>query len=439
MSELHPLEEALKKAVTDPEARPDFYQALLNSVVFVVGRPEEAEEGQEQTGHVQLKQWQQEDGNMALPFFPNLELLKATLGENEPHLPIPVVDLFRMAKGTVLVFTGREGSKSFLPDEVEALLSSTVALDPLAAALGKASREKSDEAKKTFYNILINSPVFVLGRPKEAEGVEISPGTKTLGENSEFIFASCPHPFKKDELLIPFFSSLEHLQRAIRTSEEKTYLTFPGLTFLALAASTRRPLILNPGYDPHKIFTAEEVDFLLKAARPEPFEPRHFRPGTKVALSPPENYPQELVGALLDFLPAHREVKAAYLTSMHEEGAKTKSVLVIGFEVEEGELGPWFREAADLVNQFAREGQAIDFAKVERGEGGLSQFFLDKVSPFYLRPIIRDDDGREVAHQSASRQSGNGRNGEDAEGASEEYNQAGFFGRLKRIFSGSSD
>lgn len=431
MSQLHPLEEALKKAAENPEARPDFYQALLNSVVFVVGRPEE-EDGQEHAGHIQLKQWHQEDGSMALPFFPTLELLQKTLGEEEPHLPIPVVDLFRLARGTVLVFTGQEGSKSFLPDEVEALLSSTVALDPLAIALAKASSEQTEEAKKNFYNVLINSPVFVLGKPKD-EGVEPpAPGNRVLDEKSEFIFASCPHPFKEGEQLVPFFSSLEHLKRAMRNAEEKTYLSFPGLTFLALVMSVKRPLILNPGYDPHKIFTVEEVEFLLKAARPEPFEPRHFKPGTKVALGPPENYPQELVGSLLDFLPSHREVKSAYLTSMREEGSPNKPVLVIGFELEEGQqLGPWFREAADLVNKFAEEGQAIDFAKVEKGESGLSQFFLEKVSPFYLRPIIRDDDGREI---QAPSQEASGQ--DESRQGSAEYSQPGFFGRLKRIFGG---
>ena len=429
MSALHPLEEALKKAVKDPESRPDFYQALLNSTVYVVGRPEEGE-GEDHVGHIQLKQWHQEDGNLALPFFPTLEILKATLGEEEPYLSIPVVDLFRLAKGAVLVFTGKEGSKPFLPDEVEALLSSTVALDPLAVALAKASKEQTDEAKKVFYNILINSPVYVLGKPK-GEEAEPAPGARTMSENTEFIFASCPHPYKEGELLIPFFSSLEHLKRAMSRSNEKTFLSFPGLTFLALAVSTQKPLILNPGYDPHKIFTVDEVDFLLKAAKPEPFEPRHFKPGTKVALGPPQVYPQDLVGALLDFLPQHRDVKAAYMTSMREEGQDSSPVLVIGFEVEGEELGPWFRQAADLVNKFAEDGQAIDFAKVERGEGGLSQFFVEKVSPFYLRPIIRGEDGQEIQQPVSAPKNGS------AEHASEEYSQAGFFGRLKRIFSGS--
>lgn len=424
------MEQALKKAVNDAESRPAFYQELLNSTVFVVGRPEEGE-GEEHAGHIQLKQWHQEDGTLALPFFPTLEILKAALGEEEPHLPIPVVDLFRLAKGVVLVFTGQESSKPFTPDEVETLLSSTVALDPLAVALARASKEQTEEAKKNFYNVLINSTVHVLGKPKD-EGTEPAVGTRTMSENSEFIFASCPHPYVKGEHLIPFFSSLEHLKRALQGSKEKTFLSFPGLTFLALATSTQKPLILNPGFDPHKIFTIEEVDFLLKSARPEPFEPRHFKPGAKVTLGPPLTYPQELVGALLDFLPEHRDVKAAYMTSMREEDDDSSPVLVIGFEVEGKELGPWFRQAADLANKFAEEGQAIDFAKVEKGEGGLSDYFVEKVSPFYLRSIIRGEHGQEIKQPVSGH-----KDGKKAEPAFEEYRQDGFFGRVKRIFSGS--
>ena len=115
---------------------------------------------------------------------------------------------------------------------------------------------------------------------------------------------------------------------------------------------------------------------------------------------------------------------------MREEEAEAKEVMVIGFEVEGEELGPWFRQAAELVNKYAEEGQAIDFAKVERGEGGLSQFFVEKVSPFYLRPIIRNENGEEVVQPRAVPV-----NGKDEQQPSEEYSEAVFFGRLKRIFN----
>ncbi len=423
MSELHPLEEVFKKAAADPEARAAFYQALMNSAAHVVGRPEDKHDGA--AAHIQLKQWQQPDGSMALPFFASLESLRQTLGDSEPHLALPVVDLFRMAQGVTLVFTTPQGSKAFPPDEIEALLASTMALDPLALALLRAVKENTEEARRGFYSLLVNSQVFVIGKPRGEGDEEPEPGERVMSEHDQFMIASCPHPFVEDELVVPFFSSLEHLKRA--SKEGQTYLAFPALTFFALTKALDRALILNPGFEPHKLFAKDEVDFLLTSAKPEPFERRTFQPGTKVFLGPPEVYPQELVGALLDFLPRFPEIRTAYLAHMREDTEDAPPVLVIGFEAE-GELTEMFRAAGDLVAQYAEEGQAIDFARVDSGEKGLSQYFLEKVSPFYRRSVRRDEPKAEAAAAAKK-----------TPPPKEAYDKPGFFGRLKRIFGGSKN
>ncbi|MDR1044058.1 MAG: enhanced serine sensitivity protein SseB C-terminal domain-containing protein [Candidatus Adiutrix sp.] len=425
MSAIHPLEQAYQKAAKDPEARADFYQMLVKSTVFVVGRQEPPEK-EGQAPHVHLKQWQQPDGQTALPFFASAESLKKVLPGDEPTLTMPVVDLFRLTRGTTVVFTTPEGAKSFLPDEVEAILAATLTLDPLALALLRAARENSEDAKKAFYAALINSQVFVRGRPRDDSQRKPGPETRSLKENDQFILASMPHPHIEGQKILPFFSSLEHLRTFVRADD--TYLSFPALAFLSMAAGMDVPLVLNPGFEPHKFFTREEIEFILGTARPEPFEPRHFKPGGQVSLGPPEVYPQELVGALLDFLPAHRQVKAAYLTAMREETAEARPILVIGFEGE-GELTEMFRGAAELVEQYGADGQPVDFATVRPGEEGLSRYFLEKVRPFYLRPTQRNRNGEKI-EKDESGPEGVGR---------ESCGQAGFFGRLKRIFGGGSE
>lgn len=423
MSEAHPLEQALHKAANDPEARAAFYQALMNSSVHVVGKEEEPE-SEGARPHIHLKQWQQPDGSLAMPFFASLESLQHTLGDQDPHLLMPVVDLFRMTRDATLVFTTPQGSKAFSQEEIEALLASTVALDPLAISLARAVQENSEEARREFYQVLINSQVFVIGKPAvDGNGRDPEYGQRNITESDKFNISAWPHPFLEGEKVVPFFSSQEHLKRAAK--KETGFMVFPALTFLALARPLNAPLLLNPGYDPQKMLSLEEVDFLLNSVRPEPFEPRHFKPGTKIFLGPPDKYPQELVAALLDFLPEHREVKAAYLAQMREESEEAAPVLVIGFEAE-GDLGKMFREAGPLVGQFAEDGLAIDFARVEAGEKGLSEYFLDKVSPFYRRAIIRDGRGQNIDEIE-----------DHKETVQEEYSRPGFFGRLKRIFSGS--
>jgi len=423
MSEAHPLEQALQKAANDPDARAAFYQALMNSSVHVVGREEEPE-SEGARPHIQLKQWQQPDGSLAMPFFASVDSLKQTLGDQDPHLMMPVVDLFRMTRDATLVFTTPDGSKAFSQEEIEALLASTVALDPLAISLARAVQEDSDEARREFYQVLVNSQVFVLGKPAgKGNGKDPEYGQRSIDEDDKFNLAAWPHPFKEGEKVVPFFSSQEHLKRAAK--KETDFMVFPALTFLALSRPLNAPLLLNPGYDPQKLLSPEEVDYLLSSARPEPFEPRHFKPGTKVFLGPPDKYPQELVAALLDFLPEHREVKAAYLALMREENEGSTPVLVIGFEAD-GDLSNMFRGAGPLVGQFAEDGLAIDFARVEEGEKGLSEYFLGKVSPFYRRSIIRDKTGKNIDE-----------NEDLKEPVQEEYSRPGFFGRVKRIFSGT--
>lgn len=423
MSEAHPLEQALHKAANDPDARAAFYQALMNSAVHVVGRQEEPE-AEGEAPHIQLKQWQQPDGTLAMPFFASLDSLRHTLGDQDPHLVMPVVDLFKMTRDATLVFTTPNGSKAFSQEEIEALLASTIALDPLAISLARAAQENSEEARHEFYQVLVNSQVFVIGKPAgDGNGQEPTYGQRNITENDKFNISSWPHPFLEGEKVVPFFSSQEHLKRAAK--KETGFMVFPALTFLTLARSLNAPLLLNPGYDPQKMLSLEEVDFLLNSARPEPFESRHFKPGTKVMLGPPDKYPQELVAALLDFLPEHREVKAAYLAMMREDGEEAAPVLVIGFEAD-GDLTEMFRGAGPLVGQFAEDGLAIDFARVEKGETGLSEYFLDKVSPFYRRAIIRDGQGVNLDEKDDLK-----------EPVHEEYSRPGFFGRLKRIFSGS--
>jgi len=423
MSEAHPLEELFKKAADDPDARASFYEALMNSAVYVVGRPEEETEEGQSAPHVQIKQWRQPDGNMALPFFASEEALRRTLPEETEVMPIGVVDLFRLSGGTTLVFTADGRAKPFLPDEIEALLASTMALDPLALALLKTARENTEANRVAFYSTLVNAQIFLLGRPKD-ETRNPSAEKKLINQEDQFYFHAIDHPHLKGQKVLPFFSSLEHLKRFVRT--EETYLSFPAMAFFNMALGLDTPLVLNPGYEPHKFFSREEIESILQAARPEPFEPRHFKAGSKVVLGPPETYPQELVGALLDFLPEHREVKAAYLTMMKEEETDGEPVLVIGFEAE-GDLSRMFREAAPLVNEYATEGMAIDFAKVARGEGGLSQYFLDKVRPFYLRPTQRNN--------SKNAAPGSEKAGQDS--PVEKYDKPGFFGRFKRIFGSS--
>jgi len=428
MSEASQLIEALKKASAEPEARPAFYELLMKTTVFVPGiRREGQNGGAPQFG---FKQWTQPDGAKTVPFFPDPEDLKATLGEGEPYLALPAQDLFQMTRGTTLVLTSSGGlAKAFKPDEVDMLLSSGLAQDPLAAALEKAIKEESNESKAAFYRIFINSQVFVFGEPQTPEGAppapEGPPVSRALGPDDKFVIATINHPQKEGERIIPFFSSAELLQRAARAASlppQTTFLGMPSINILKMAKGMGLPLVLNLGPMPYKIFQPDEIDFLLAQIKPPNYEERQLPAGSQVALAPPEVHPRELVEALMDFLPGLPEVKAAYLTAMKEDSAEAEPVLVIGLETEEGaDISAMLQKAAPLVARHAPKGQAVDFTQVRPGEKGLSQLLLTKVDPFYRRssqgeagPVDPPPETGDKASDDATR----------------------FFARLKRIFKG---
>jgi len=427
MGEANQLMEALKKASAEPEARPAFYGLLMKADILVPGRSQAGGDGAPL--QVGFKQWTQPDGSMAIPFFSDVEDLKRVLGPEEPYLTFPALGLFQMTRGSTLVLIGPGGlSKSFRPDEVDMLLSSAMARDPLAEALERAVREGSDEAKNNFYRVFINSQVFVFGEPRPKDGMPPPQTLATMGPEDKFTLATIAHPQKAEERIIPFFSSSELLHRAARGANlppQTTFLGFAALAILNIARNLGLPLVMNLGPTTYKIFNLEEVNFILDNSRTKLYEDRQLPAGSQIQLAPPEVYPQELAGAFLDFLPGVREVTAAYLTTMKEETKEAGPGLLIGLETEgEANLSEMLNRFAPLVARHAPPGQAVDFTLVKPGEKGLSHLLRTKVSPFYRRSLSGEaEPGAPAAPEEAPAQP-------------EEAGAPGIFGRLQRIFKG---
>lgn len=67
---------------------------------------------------------------------------------------------------------------------------------------------------------------------------------------------------------------------------------------------------------------------------------------------------------------------------MHDPASEEKSTLVIGFE---GGLDVAMREAGVVAADTAPNGDPVDFIRIRAGEGGVSDYFLKSVKPFYER------------------------------------------------------
>lgn len=241
----------------------------------------------------------------------------------------------------------------------------------LELALAKAATEPAHRPE--FYRLLMESQVFVLGHTERGgEGLKnIAAGESLSIQNWQ----------KNDGApVIPFFASLEALQRAIK--EEQPYLALPARSLFEITQGAT--LVLNPASDHAKEFVPNEVAALLTTGLNQLPQTRVVEKPTQVLLGQPANYPHAMISALSKLLAKHTSVKAAYLCLMHDPSVQEKPGLVVGFEGSDG-MERAIQEAGSVAADTAPDGQPVDFVRVVRGEDGLSGYFIESVKPFYER------------------------------------------------------
>lgn len=88
--------------------------------------------------------------------------------------------------------------------------------------------------------------------------------------------------------------------------------------------------------------------------------------------------------SLSALLATQPQVRAAYLCQMHDPARMPEPGLVVGFEGE-GDLDRLMQNAGTVVADTVPPGHGVDFVLISRGDGGLSDYFLSSVAPFYRR------------------------------------------------------
>ncbi|GMA98220.1 enhanced serine sensitivity protein SseB C-terminal domain-containing protein [Pelosinus sp. IPA-1] len=124
------LRETLKKAISDPSMRPQFYEQLIKSDVFVItdGREMPIEKGVLQPGAtVGIKTLKNPDDNPVIPVYSSLEQLQKSIQEKVIYLQLPCKELFSIIKGSYVVLDpNTEYMKEFPPEEIEAIVNGTI-------------------------------------------------------------------------------------------------------------------------------------------------------------------------------------------------------------------------------------------------------------------------------------------------------------------------
>lgn len=122
---------ALRRAATDPSARPDFYAALMDATVYVIGTAGHGGGMLEAGEKVSIMSFTRDDGQPFIPFFTSVDSLRDAITEQTKYLALPARSLFEITRGATLVLDPRSDyGKEFLPNEVEALLEGGVNMLP---------------------------------------------------------------------------------------------------------------------------------------------------------------------------------------------------------------------------------------------------------------------------------------------------------------------
>jgi hypothetical protein len=223
-----------------------------------------------------------------------------------------------------------------------------------------------------FCEVLLSSQVFLLG----TTGVPGTDGEVNLEAGSKI---QIQHWEKADgSPVIPFFSSLEVLQKSINS--EESYLALPVRSLFEMTQGAT--LFLNPKSDYGKEFVPEEVAHLLSIGISQAPSQRVVEKETKVLLGQPSNYPSKMVDSLTQLLAKHSNVKRAYLALMHDASVDEKPHLIVGIEAD-GDIERVMREAGNVAGDTAPEGEPVDLYRVNENDSGLSQYFINQTKPFY--------------------------------------------------------
>lgn len=164
------LEKILHQAAADHNQAPSFYEELMESKIFVLGKPEsESNDGEftlEEEQAVIIQHWEREtDQSPVVPFFTSLQMLQHAIDTDEPYLELTTVDLFQLTMGAPLVLNpNSDFGMEFEPEDVAVLLDTDLMvnsqhiLDEQTEVLLGQAENVSDVFKSVLTEFFIKHP-----------------------------------------------------------------------------------------------------------------------------------------------------------------------------------------------------------------------------------------------------------------------------------------
>lgn len=231
--------------------------------------------------------------------------------------------------------------------------------------------------RPAFYSELLNATVLILGDSKQV------PQDGDVITNADTPI-DIQHWEKQDGgSIIPFFSSLEALQTAVK--DEQPFIALLARVLFEITQGA--DLFLNPKAEYGKAFYPEEVAMLLATGGDARPTEHYVDKDTQIMLGQPEEYPAAMVDALTSLFSQRKPVRRAFLTLMHDPAADEKPNLLVGLEVdgERAEIEDLINEAGSVASETAPGEGPVDFCLVSEKERGISHYLIAHIQPFYQR------------------------------------------------------
>jgi len=167
----------------------------------------------------------------------------------------------------------------------------------------------------------------------------------------------------------------------IRAKSEANAVAAKAKEFLESTRGT--DLILNPGSTYASTFSAEEIGDLLDGAIWLPKDEEVKERESQIMLGQPANYPMELVETLKRFFQRRDEVKRAWLGHIFDPLSDESAHSLVAIEVDDNwdEISSQTGTVASAVKI---PDPPVDILQIS-GNGGIEDYFLNDVEPFYKR------------------------------------------------------
>ncbi len=237
------------------------------------------------------------------------------------------------------------------------------------------SAVKDPACRPQFYKDLIESDIYFI----EHGNPPVRGGRVTLAQGYQLRI----QPVEiKGKSYLPIFSSLPRLQAALK--HEAGYISMNALKFLELTKDA--DVFLNFGSDYGKELTSAEIASILDGSIGKPAERYVAKKNTNVVIGQPARYPGKLADALKRYFGKRNDVKRAWLAHFYNPETGEKPHTMIALEVS----GDWDQisgEIGIIAESVEIPDPPLDLIQIT-GRGGIEDFFLKKIKPFYERKIF---------------------------------------------------